>query len=444
MGILKRALSEALAPFLRRPSAKHSSAVAPHEQPADKIGARDAALRKPGAARPGMCVVILNWRRGENDPFSVVNATIREHLRACGKNVETIEIASNDWPQRLAELVPTGIEFALTWQGLGSQVEVGDSGTSLWEHFRIPLMCLHGDHPSHTPLNHQLESRYCFHLYTNADFARYSNRHLRRWRGASLIDIPQLHREPRLEQTSGEYFVVAKNVTHPIDTERIWKEKLDEPTFAAYMAAAEVLKRRIAEAPYVEMHDVLDELITERDLQWLRPETNVAAFHQYHSRLDHYLRSYKSVAAVTALREFPVRVYGRGWERTAQSAPAQHVFAPGRNMADSQALYYSQFGLVDISPSKGLHDRARRAMANGVGFLSSANLEDSFPAITRFDRLFFSFGEHELAEKCAAVVADAEAHREVAREFADLYHSTYHFKQFVNRLDMLAKSVGDF
>jgi len=402
------------------------------------------ASQKGAAIRQGMRVVILNWGRGENDPFSVFNATIREHFRACGKNVEVIETASDDWPRRLAELVPEGIEFAFTWQGLGSHVKVGDKGTSLWEHLTVPLMCVHGDHPSHMPLNHLLESRYCFHLYTNADSARYSNRHFRRARGASIIDIPQLHREPSLERTAGDYFVVAKNIADPIDTERLWKDKVDERTFDAYMMAAEALRGRIAREPYVEIHDVLDDLIAERDLDWLYPEANIAAYHQYHSQLDHYLRSHKSVAAVTALREFPVRIYGRGWERVAQSASALHAFEPGRNMADSQDLYYSRFGLIDISPSKGLHDRARRAMANGAGFLSSANLEDSFPDIGRFDRLFFSFGTHELPEKCATALGDPDGHREVARQFANLYHSRFHFKDFVNRLDFLAKSVGEF
>ena len=431
MGILKRALHEAFAVSRRRPAA-------------DQVGVRDAPRGKPGAAQQGMCVVILNWRRGENDPFSVFNSCLREHLRACGKNAELLETASDDWPQRLAELAHGGIEFVLTWQGLGSQVKVGDSGVSLWDHLRIPLICLHGDHPSHMPLNHQLESRYCYHLYSDADFARYSNRHLRWLRGASVIDLPQLHRELPLARTSGNYFVVAKNITHPVDTEELWKEKFDEPTFNAYMAAAEVLKRQIAEVRYVETHDVLDALIIERDFHWLRPEANGPAHHQFHSQLDKYMRHYKSVAAVTALREFPLRVYGRGWERTAQSAPPLHVFAPGLNMADSQELYYSRFGIVDISASKGLHDRTRRAMANGVGFLSSANLEDSFPDIARYDRLFFAFGEHELAEKCADVAADPDGQREVARQFADLYHSTYHFKRFVKHLDLLAKSVAEF
>jgi hypothetical protein len=353
--------------------------------------------------------------------------------------VEVVEISAVDWGARVAELAPTGVEFAFTWQGLGSRATVGAQNESLWDHFRIPLICIHGDHPSHMPLNHQLESRYCFHLYSNAEFARYSNRHFRRTRGASVIDIPQLHREPRLEQRTGDYFVVAKNIDDPSITERQWQQRLDKTVFDAYMMAAETLRSRIANESYVEVHDVLDELIVAQRLEWLAPVTDIGAYHAYHSELDRYLRSHKMVLAVRALREFPVRIYGRGWDRIAREAAPSHVFEPGRNMADSQDLYYTRFGLVDVSPSKVLHDRTRRAMANGGGFLSSANLEDNFADIRRFDSLFFSFKTHELAEKCAAVVRDPEGHIGLAQQFADVYHNRFHFREFVNRIDHLAK-----
>ena len=137
---------------------------------------------------------------------------------------------------------------------------------------------------------------------------------------------------------------------------------------------------------------MLDDLIAQQRARVARPGDQCRSrYHQYHRQLDHYLRSHKSIAVVAALRDFPLRIYGRGWDRIAQGAPASHVFEPGRNMADSQELYYTRFGLIDVSPSKGLHDRTRRAMVNGCGFLSSANLEDTFTDIERFDRLFFSF-----------------------------------------------------
>lgn len=438
MSILKRVLSETIGSRVRRSSGDDRT---PHAD-AQKISENANPIRqtKPSkAADPGIKSVILNWNAGENDPFSVVNATIAQHFRACGKNVEVIEITASDWPERLLELVPSGVEFAFTWQGLGSSTAVGEPRQSLWDSIRVPLICLHGDHPSHMPLNHQLESRYCIHLYTNAEFARYSNRHFRRARSASVIDIPQLHREPRLGRRTGDYFVVAKNIDDPLGTEQRWRLQLDKPVFEAYMIAAETLKSRLTRESYVEMHDVLDVLIAEHHPEWLSSPANLGGYHQYHSQLDHYMRSYKTVAAVNALREFPLRVYGRGWDRMAQVAPASHVFEPGRKMANSQDLYYTRFGLIDVSPSKGLHDRTRRAMVNAGAFLSSASLEDSFADIERFDRLFFSFRGDELPGKCAAVLGDPEQHLSLAQEFAHTYHTRFHFKDFVNRIDQLAK-----
>jgi hypothetical protein len=431
MSILKEVLSEAWSSILRRSSSeKQPNRPAANRSPPDQV----VQTRNPSS---GLKVVILNWKAGENDPFTVVNETVRQHFRACGKNVEVIEITQEDWPTRLAALSP--VEFAFTWQGLGSAVKLRDRDQSLWDHLKIPLICVHGDHPSHMPLNHQLESRYCFHLYTNADFARYSNFHFRRLNSASVIDIPQLHREPRRDRWSGDYFVIAKNINDPQSTERSWQEGLPGPVFEVFMMAAETLKSRIEQEPYVEIHDALDDLIVQNNLEWLTPAVNEDGYHDYHRQLDHYLRSHKTVNVVATLRDFPLRIYGRGWDRIANNTAANHLFEQGRSMAASQELYYSRYGLVDVSPSKALHDRTRRAMVNGTGFLSSANLEDKFADISLFDGLFFSFGKHDLPKKCESVVRDAEGHRELARQFADKYHERFHFRDFVNRIDHLAK-----
>ena len=439
MSILKQVLAEAFASFFRK-SPEVQTRRRAGNLPA--IGEKANPARHPEhirTSRSGMKVVILNWNRGENDPFTVVTATIRQYLRACGKNVEVIEITDKDWPAQLGELASAGVEFALTWQGLGSSARVREPDQSLWDHLKIPLICIHGDHPSHMPLNHELESPYCFHLYNNADSARYSNRHFRRSRGASVIDIPRLHHEPLLRSRAGDYFVIAKNIDDPLMTEKSWKERLPKPLFNAFMMAAEALKARIACEAYVEIHDGLDDLISQNNLDWLTPEVNAVGYHDYHSQLDHYLHSHKVVAAVAAMHSFPARIYGRGWDRIARNAPACHIFEAGRSMTNSQDFYYSRFGIIDVSPSKVLHDRTRRAMANEGAFLSSANLEDRFPDIARFHRLFFSFRLGELPEKCAAVVRDPEAHLALSQDFGRAYHDKFPFRDFVQYVDALAK-----
>lgn len=443
MSILRRVLSEDLLPALRRlrPGRLASSQVPPSGRPVEPEA--EPHPDHPGAnPSAGLKVVILNWRSGENDPFTFVNAAIAHHLRASGKNVETVEIADATWPHRIIELARHGgIDFAYTWQGLGSPAKVGNPPLGLWDSLRTPLICIHGDHPSHMPTNHELESRYCFHLYANADHARYSNRFFRQIRGASVVEIPQLHLDERQVACAGDHFVLAKNISHPLEMESVWREHLDRETFDFYMAAAEVLRGRLAMPGYVEVHDVLDELLVDGSAAWRRLPPGSAAYHQYHGQLDHYARSVKSVRVLTLLQDFPLRVYGRGWDRFAASASALHSFHPGRDMAQSQELYYSRFGIVDISPSKGLHDRTRRAMVNGTGFLSSASLEDSFPDLERYGPLFFDFGSDSLPAKCAAVLGDPDSHRALASEFGRIYHTRYHFRHFVARIDALAKSA---
>ena len=433
MSILKQVLGDAWA-SISRPTAPAGTVSR-----ADVRATPAKQIPEPASpsSRSGLKAVILNWKSGENDPFTVFNRTIRHHLEACGKNVEIIDIKDDNWPTQVARLGT--VEFAFTWQGLGSGVKLRDTNESLWDRLKIPLICIHGDHPCHMPANHELESFYCFHLYTNADSARYSNRYFRRVRSASVIDIPQLHRENPLEDRTGDHFVVAKNISDPATTEHSWREQLPPPVFDLFMAAAETLKARIARERYVEIHDVLDDLIVQRNAEWLSAEVNPIGYHDYHSKLDHHLRSHRTVLAVTSLRAFPLLIYGRGWDSVARNAPSAHVFEPGRNMANSQRLYYSRFGLIDVSPSTGLHDRTRRAMVNGVGFLSSANLEDSFSDIEQFDSLFFNFNGEELQAKAAAVMRDPDKHAAIARDFARVYHARFHFRQFVNRLDTLAK-----
>ena len=84
MSILKQVLSDALGSLARRPS--DAPAAAPAVPAPAATGARPTiSLEQTAAARPGLKTVILNWNRGENDPFTVLNATIRRPcpVRSC-------------------------------------------------------------------------------------------------------------------------------------------------------------------------------------------------------------------------------------------------------------------------------------------------------------------------------------------------------------------------
>lgn len=439
MSILGRVLREDLVPAILRRKPSRTVRSARIEPPARATGTEPNPAEQPaGVSRGGMKTLILNWNKGENDPFTHVNAVMRKHFAACGKDVEIVDIANDHWPVRVADLGKARVEFAYTWQGLASPAKIGPRAECLWEVLRIPLICVHGDHPSHMPLNHQLDSRYCFHLYANGEHARYANRHFRRTRAASVVDIPRLHNDVPRSIREGDYFIVAKNLTHPLDMEDIWRGRLDPRSFEIYMRATEVLRARVPSAGYVETHDVLDELIQQDSIEWLDSTRSTAAFHQFHSQLDFYARNFRTVHAVASLRDIPLRIYGRGWDRIRSNASLKHSFHPGRDMALSQDLYYSRFGIIDISPSRGLHDRTRRAMANGCGFLSSADLDGSFEGIGQFGQLFFDFAPDVLSLRCAEVIRHPEAHVTAATEFGEQYHARFSPRAFVRRIENLA------
>src|ERR1700693_3656679 len=97
MSILKLVLTEALESLFRRsPTEKFQKPIA-ETRKIDEGGnpvSRPEPLR---TSQSGIKAVILNWKSGENDPFSVVSDTIRQHFHACGKNVEVIELSEGDW-----------------------------------------------------------------------------------------------------------------------------------------------------------------------------------------------------------------------------------------------------------------------------------------------------------------------------------------------------------
>jgi hypothetical protein len=391
-----------------------------------------------------MKTVILNWNQGENDPFSVTNRTIAEMFRRSGKHTHTLQITDPAWAEQLGNICLEGVDFVFTWQGLGSNTVLADNGESIWELLKLPLICIHCDHPAYMPANHTFESRYCFHLYENTEFARYSNQHFRTRKSAQVIDLPQLFIEKPLALAGEKVFHIIKNIRHTDTIEAEWAKAFPGFVVKAFLQTAEILKERIKTEPYVEMHEVMDELIANEGWDWFSEHQNPGLLHHFHSGLDYYIRSYKSILLLDELNDIPLKIYGRGWDRFKVNSPQHWRFYEGVTMADSQQLYYSQYGIIDVSPSKKLHDRSLRAMANGRPFLSSANLEDSGYNAQAYQDLFFDFRPGQLRSKCEAVLANPAAHAEQARAFANMYHQTFPVQNFVGRLDALAMSVDRF
>jgi hypothetical protein len=65
-----------------------------------------------------MSIVILNWAKGENDPFTYFNDRLKRSFEQIGRTTRIIGIDDQMVPNLFdAHAKSTGIEFIFTWQG---------------------------------------------------------------------------------------------------------------------------------------------------------------------------------------------------------------------------------------------------------------------------------------------------------------------------------------
>ncbi len=392
-----------------------------------------------------MKVVIINWSKGENDPFSIYSGHLKNALIEHGKIVEVIDCARSGWTERMMQLHEQGVEFVLTFQGIvsGAKVRKESKEHFFWDLLKVPLIALHGDHPCHAPMNHMLERSYCLHQYNNPDFARYSNQHFRKQFGAKFFTWPIIYREEKLDTALQNCFVIVKNITDPSVFELAWRtqEKRGNEFSNYCLAATESLRSKIKTSSYIDIHKEIDDLIEQESWCLLRPEENLRAYHHFHSKLAFYMEGFKSIATLEEVRDFPVKIFGRGWDVAKKESSPKHEFCEPKNMADSQSLFYSSYGLIDIAPSKCITDRARRAMANKQPFISNASMQGQLRDFEEFENLFYDVRPGQLHAVCDRIVSDVASHKEASLNFARFYDRKFSESYFVDQLTLQARML---
>ena len=279
-----------------------------------------------------MFVVLLNWKSGDNDPFTIFNKALAKYLDECGKISKIIEMTDKSWPSQIVNLKFDGIDFVFGWQGLGTGINVGVKKQNFWDVVKVPLITYHGDHPCHMPLHHTLDSRYCAHIYSNREFCLYANRHFRKQSRTISILCPPMSIDTPLGPREGDFFVFAKNITPTYETESRWKIEKTERLYKFYMTVAETLKLTTNKERHVDFHEILDELVVSHGYEEISVGHDPGAYHRFHSEIDLYIRNYKSECVLSELGDIPLRIFGRGWDCHAKLCNNKHQFFPGKNI----------------------------------------------------------------------------------------------------------------
>ena len=386
-----------------------------------------------------MKVVILNWSEAENNPFEFSSKNYTELLEQGGREVVMLELTDKSWREQLLALKAEGVEFVLSFQGLGTNHYA--NGINFWDVIKLPIVCLHGDHPAHWPKNQNLDSRYCLHLYANAEWAQYANQHFHKKFAASVGARSLFPPEPPEDAPQGDFFVMAKNIKAPEIFEHHWKTDHPAHVSKAMLGAAAVLRDALrTSAQYVRVHELIDDYVESENIEFMKAKINPVFSHSVHSQLDFYVRNFNAVRALEELHDVPLNVYGKGWDKLNTPRSSKHTFHPGKSTEDSRALYNSRFGLVDISPAQGLHDRAKRAMSNRSSFACNAAMDFQYEP-HRFPSIFFKLQSGSLRQIAEVIMADPASHRAACAEFAALYQTLHKPQDFLTRVENFARAL---
>lgn len=384
-----------------------------------------------------MRFVILNWSGGENDPFTFFSEQLARRLRALGHQAQIVPMDGSVGKTIYEAHSTVGVDMAITWQGIGSDLTPAGSPRTIWEMLQIPLLCLHGDHPCYNPQNHHQGSPYLLHLYPSDSFADAANRLIRgQWPGHVMV-TPIWFTPPDEPLTfEGDYFVFPKNLHHLDDIREEWRARVDPSVYPLLDRLAHAIETAYLTGNSVNHHEVILNELPRPAADLVRAGCADDAINKLVLTLSLELdRVHRNVAAafvLDTLTDTPIRIYGRGWQRYAVRGNPLHEFRPGLNLADSRGQFSSSYGILDVAPSNDtLHDRTLRAMLFSSGFLISSAWRRTEPIHQEHAGLFFNGNPDELRARVAAIRDDPVAHRERVRSFRQAFESRFSFDRLL-------------
>jgi hypothetical protein len=389
-----------------------------------------------------MNIVLLNWKYGENDPFTYINHELKLRLEDYGCHVDILEIDANLAQNLLLIDNQKKIHAVITHQGLASDTRLLSNDRLVWEELKLNLICLHSDHPSHAPANHHADSKYVAHTYCLPDFARFSNSMKRRENPAFFLGMPNFYKTRFTAlRRAGDFFVFPKNIDSTHDTYLQWEKSCPEYLYKILRNLSDAIIDNYRNGDILEHHDLIDQLVTPEQLEPIKrtsPDlTDKTILLFLHNQLDKIYRNAASELVLEELSDVPLKINGRGWDSFATKASKYHHFSTFDKVIQGDEQFYSNYGIIDIVPHKhSLHDRTLRAVAHQGGFLSNSKLAFEDAIGRPFSSLFYTGTQGDLRSKAQAVMDDPLSHLDRCRQFGLEIERAQPFDRFLNFIYM--------
>ncbi len=387
-----------------------------------------------------MNILLLNWKQGENDPFTYFNQHLKMLFENHGSSVDILEVDGELGKNILDLLCHKRIHIAITHQGIGSNYRLKDNNKLLWEEVGIRLVCLHGDHPSFAPSNHTVDSKYVTHTYCIPAFASYANKNFNLEHPAVFLPLPLMFsyagkQYPRVD----DFFVLPKNHDEIDLTFQNWQKDYPAPFSEFLINTAIQIRDNYLAGDILDHHEIINNNIHDEKNQQMMSGLNLHGnpkiYHLLHGELDKIYRNSVSESIIEEMKDFPLVINGRGWEKFSKRKYKQHTFNEFGEVQYGEQQFYSAYGIIDVvSQRHCLHDRTMRALANRGGFLSNCTADFFDYRGQPFTSLFYNGIRGVLRERAEAVMLNPKAHIERCSEFLteiQRQHPFDHFYKFM-------------
>jgi hypothetical protein len=385
-----------------------------------------------------MRILLLNWAGGENDPFTFFFNHLAKQFSDVGCITHTVNLGDN-LGKEIIEVMGKGVDIAICSQGIGSGITMPPSNQNIWEMFRIPLISLHGDHPSHNPVNHSVDNGFVKHVYLAPGFNHYSDLYFHRSFPSCFAYMPVFFKKSLINDFSGDYFVFPKNLDDVTETIDSWRKKFPANIFNLLFESATEIIRECGAGDKENHHITIDRVLARHGFE-IKVADDMTLFHTLHALLDKIYRNHVAETVVNELKDFPLVIYGRGWDRFQKNKSPFHEFRQFTKLVDGESQYASNLGIIDVTPIRdSLHDRTLRAISHGSGFLSNSQIDFEELFSRDFKEIFYTCEPGSLQARAERVLQNPKRHRESCIEFGRMYaqhFSFYNFYQFICSLAM--------
>lgn len=392
-----------------------------------------------------MSIVILNWRGGENDPFTYFSACMKQAFERMGRPTHVVDL-DNSSVRELNKLDDKGIDFVILWQGLGLQLGATDTNpATVWDHLKVPVLCYHGDHPCLMPVHHKAVSPWVQHIYGTGAFAMFANKYIPRESSATFFPTPVWFTDGVKGRFEGDFFVFPKNLDDLDATLEKWRGAPERRVAAFLLEAADAIISEFRNGNRTSHHDIIDGLLNAEAMATLRKDLDSPEFAvrvHIHMLLDKIHRNAVAEHVLNELEDVPMKIYGRGWDRFRARQNRRHEFLSFDAMSDNAFQFASRYGIVDAAPiNDGLHDRTLRAMSNRAGFLMGSNWSYETFLGGDYGDLFFDGTAGTLRARAERVMQAPEAHRAQCCDFARHHQQHFSLFGFIKYLEGMSDAV---